>query len=351
MNQPFLSVIVPCYNVEKYVDQCISSIVNQTYSNLEILLIDDGSTDETGIICDTWQERDTRIRVIHKQNEGVSYARKTGVENATTEYVTFVDADDWMDANMYTNMMSALLSTNSDIVQCGICYVFEDGRMEHRYYDPDNKTDTIEIVGRTEGVLLLLEEKKWAMCMWNKIFKKHLFDHIVFPKGRIYAEDNITYLLFHHAEQSVYVHCSYCYYRQRNDSICNDKNIVSQLRNHRDFSDACWERYLFTKQHPEYHRVLPIVKHKTIRLCLVLIRNMIACPQYFTDEYFKVKVEQLRSIPLTLNDMLQTVEKFEMYMIKISPKIYKILRALYIRIIHVTNKLKITNKSTIFIIK
>ena len=90
MNQPLLTIIVPCYNVEKYIDKCVSSIATQTYSNLEILLINDGSTDQTGAICDKWQTKDERIRVIHKQNEGVSYARKTGVENATAEYVTFV---------------------------------------------------------------------------------------------------------------------------------------------------------------------------------------------------------------------------------------------------------------------
>ena len=111
MDQPFLSVIVPCYNVETYINRCVSSIVSQTYINLKILLINDGSTDGTGTICDVWQEKDQRIRVIHKQNEGSSYARKTGIEQTTTEYVTFVDADDWIDKNMYASMMSALLTS------------------------------------------------------------------------------------------------------------------------------------------------------------------------------------------------------------------------------------------------
>ena len=105
MSSPLLSVIVPCYNVEKYLDKCIASIGAQTYANLEIILIDDGSADRTGELCDVWQARDPRIKVIHKQNEGSSYARKTGVENATAEYFAFVDSDDWIDPYMYSDMI------------------------------------------------------------------------------------------------------------------------------------------------------------------------------------------------------------------------------------------------------
>ena len=104
-NQPLLTVIVPCYNVEKYVDKSVASVVGQTYNNLEILLINDGSTDQTRERCDEWQKKDQRIRVINKQNEGLSYVRKTGIENATAEYVTFVDVDDWISLDMYADMM------------------------------------------------------------------------------------------------------------------------------------------------------------------------------------------------------------------------------------------------------
>jgi len=97
--QSLLSDVVPCYNVEKYLDKCISSIVSQTYTNLEILLIDDSSPDNSGMMCDAWQDRDKLTRVIHKQNEGSSFARKTEVDNTTAEYVTFVDSDDWIDEN------------------------------------------------------------------------------------------------------------------------------------------------------------------------------------------------------------------------------------------------------------
>jgi glycosyltransferase involved in cell wall biosynthesis len=341
--QPLLTVIVPSYNVEKYVDKCISSIVGQTYPNLEILLIDDGSTDNTGMLCDTWQERDSRIRVIHKQNEGLPYARKTGIENSTAEYVTFVDSDDWIDTNMYADMMTALLSTNSDIADCDMCLVYDDGRMEHRV---NERHTTIKTMGRVESVIMVLEDHGWRTSFGTKIFKKTLFEHIQFPKRRLYGEDTIVHDLFHQTSQTVLLNSEYYFYYQRDDSATKVRNIRKEMKNYSDFSDAYYERYCFVKQHPEYHSALPFIEHKTICLCLGLLRNMMAYPQYFTDEYFKVKVEQLRSIPLTHNDKLRTVLKYEMYMIKMSPKLYKILRSVYVRIIHGANKLKITKRQT-----
>ena len=340
--QPLLSVIVPCYSVEKYVDKCISSIVNQTYSNLEILLIDDGSIDNTGKLCDIWQERDSRIRVIHKQNEGASYARKTGVENATAEYVTFVDADDWIDADMYSDMMKALLSTNSDIAQCGVCKVFEDGRIEH--HDSEYKTDMFEVVGHTEGVLLIVEDEKWHSWMCNKLFRKQLFDHVEFPKGRGLADDFISLYLFHQALQSVYLHNEYYFYFQRSGSIINPQNIEAEIKNDYDFSNALYERYLFINQHPEYHKVLPLIQRKTIYHSIRFLRKTTIHPQYISKGNFTDIVGQLRTIPFPKGEKLQRSLKIELYLLKISPKLYKFLRMFHIQIFRVTNTLKITNK-------
>ena len=345
MNQPLLTVIVPCYNVERYVDKCITSIVNQTYSNLEILLIDDGSFDATRTICDAWQERDPRIRVIHKQNEGLPCARKTGIENTTAEYVAFLDADDWIDLNMYSDLMGALLSTNSDIAQCGLCEVYEDGRM--KYLGNEEKTGSIEVVGRVESVLLILKDI-WHSWMGTKIYRKQLFDHIEFPKRRGFGEDYISHYLFHHASQTVYLHRDYYFYLQRSDSITKSNNIAAEMKKVSDFSDAYCDRYAFTTRHTEYHEALPFVKYMTVYTGIHLLRNMIAYPQQFTNDYFFAKAEQLRSISLTQEDKLGRSVKIDLHLLKISPKLFKCLRSLYVRLIHVTNKLKITNQPTSF---
>jgi len=341
MNQPLLSVIVPCYNVEQYLDKCVSSIVAQTYSNLEILLIDDGSPDRCGIFCDEWQERDSRVRVIHKQNEGLAYARKTGVENATGEYITFVDADDWIDPEMYADMMMALLSTNSEIAQCGVYLAHEDGSLERRNHE--QKTNTFEIIGRVESVLLILENKKWRSWMWNKIFKKHLLNNIKFLKGNGYAEDFVSMYAFHNSNQSVYLHKEYYFYLQRSDSISYDiKNIQRALKNHIDFFEAWKDRYYFVQLHPEYHSALPNLKFWVLVLGLCLLRNIIVYPRYFADNYFHETAKQLRSISLLSNDKLRGSLKIEFYLLKISTKLYKMLRLSYVMIIKIINKLKIT---------
>ena len=329
-------------------DKCISSIAGQTYTNLEILLVNDGSTDGTDKICDSWQERDHRIRAIHQQNEGVSCARNNGIKHVDGEYVAFVDADDWIDVNMYSDMMSALLSTGSDIVHCDLCIVYDDGSMEHRVNERDV---TVRIMGRAEGVIMILDDHKWRTQIGCKIYKKILFENIEFPKGRIYGEDMIVHDLFHHAAQTVFLDKEYYFYLVRNDSASRQGNTKVEMKKISDYSDANFERYSFVVNHPEYQSVLPFIKHKTINLAVGLMRNMVAYPQYFTKEYIKVKTEQLRSITPSEEYKLQRGINFELNIIKISPQLYKILRLLYVFTIRVTNKLKITNRPVCYSIR
>ena len=342
MSQPLLSVIVPCYNVEQYLDKCVASIVTQTYTNLEIVLVNDGSTDSTGAICNTWQERDNRIKVIHKQNEGNAYARKTGIDNATAEYLSFIDSDDWIDVDMFTNMMAALLSTCSDIAQCGVCLVYEDGSMK----DWDNEKEE-RIVERIEGVLLILENNKWRSWMCNRIFKKHLFDNVVFPKGRGGCGDFVTLFAFHRANQCVCLPGVYYYYLQKRFSVTRASNMQGDIKNQCDYFDAWHERYCFVAQHPEYHSALPSIKLWVLRLGFnLLLPNIIVQPQYFTKDYFDAKAKEMRSIPITQSDRLSRRLKINLYVLKLSPKLYKFLKTFYLHILRIANKLKITNRQT-----
>lgn len=122
-----LSVIVPVYNVEKYLRQCIESILNQSYTEFELVLVDDGSKDSSGEICDFYKEQDSRVKVIHKVNEGLVNARKTGIQNASGQYVTYVDSDDWIDEDMYEVMMRRLLEEDADVITCAIRKEGNDG--------------------------------------------------------------------------------------------------------------------------------------------------------------------------------------------------------------------------------
>ena len=125
-----ISIIVPIYNVKKYIQQCVESLINQTYKNLEIILIDDGSTDGCGELCDEFGKKDQRIHVIHKQNGGLSDARNKGIDVASGDYIGFVDSDDWISHNMYEKMLSSLKSVNADIAVCGWVEEFLNNSIE-----------------------------------------------------------------------------------------------------------------------------------------------------------------------------------------------------------------------------
>lgn len=136
MKQPLISVIIPVYNVEKYLARCVESILRQTYQNLEIWLIDDGSTDGSGKICDKYTQKEARIRTLHKTHGGVSSARNMGLEHATGDYISFVDADDYIESSMYEQLLSALINNKADISMCGVANVWQTGKRNeagHRY--------------------------------------------------------------------------------------------------------------------------------------------------------------------------------------------------------------------------
>ena len=336
MSQLLLSVIVPCYNAENTLDKCISSILGQTYSNLDVLIVNDGSTDKSGDICVAWEKKDARIKVIHKQNEGLPYARKTGVEAATAEFVTFVDSDDWIDTDMYTNMMTALISTNSDIAQCGVCDVYPYGRIVHRR--KTDKDGLYEVVGRAEGVTLILEDAKWQSYMPNKIFKKHLFHNIVFPKGRFMDEDvTIAHTLFHNASQSVYLQDEYYFYLRNMDASWS---LQREMKLCYDRCNARYERYLFVEQHPEYHHMLSYAKNIVFTVSFATLRDVIIYPKLFPENWFEVLASRLKSIPYSKKELLpmfiSRFKKIEMSTFFFSPKLYRVA----VRILGVFSKIK-----------
>ena len=129
MLNPLISVVVPIYNVDKYLDRCVESIIKQTYTNLEIILVDDGSSDNSPQICDNWNVKDKRIKVIHKENGGLSDARNVGLSFATGEIISFIDSDDWIEHEMFEKMLNRKKKDNSDIVSCGVKWVKEDGSL------------------------------------------------------------------------------------------------------------------------------------------------------------------------------------------------------------------------------
>lgn len=210
-----VTVIVPVYNVECYLDKCISSIVHQSYKNLEIIMIDDGSTDASSEICDKWAVKDKRIHVIHKQNGGLSDARNAGLAVATGEYISFVDSDDWIKPQFIETLMALLESDKADIAECGVRYVDERGHILRERCYPEKKAAKSKI----EALKTLVKENGIYQTVWNKLYKRDVLKGILFEKGKYNEDDFWTYQVFDRAERLIVISDKLYCYLQRESSI------------------------------------------------------------------------------------------------------------------------------------
>lgn len=214
-----ISIIVPVYNVEAYLPRCIESLLSQTFNNIEIILINDGSTDSSAIICDQYQQLDKRIRVTHQSNQGVSYARNVGIEQAVGEYLSFVDSDDWVSPNYIELLLKAI--TQQQDIDVAFCeyYTVRDGKpVIHCCNSEDNIYDHIT------GVHMLCQDKEINNYVWGKLYKKELFASIRFPEERAMCEDMaILYKVFYLARKIYHIQAPAYYYLVRTDSSINSR--------------------------------------------------------------------------------------------------------------------------------
>ena len=216
--QPLITVAVTVYNIKEYLKRSIESVCNQTYSKLEILLVDDGSTDGSEKVCDEYAARDSRIRAIHKKNGGPSEARNLAIEQAKGEYIAFVDGDDWIEPDMYENMYLAIRKADADLAVCA----YKEVSANH-VADPTN--DTILYFDKDEALESFIKEEE-DVCIqnaaWNKLFKKRLLKNLRFPVGKLYEEIVFTTRLLHEADRVVYLNQGYYnYVTDRAGSIMN----------------------------------------------------------------------------------------------------------------------------------
>ena len=208
--KPLLSVIVTAYNLENLITRALDSILSQTYSNLEIVIVDDGSSDLTSTICDEYAMNDSRVCVVHKKNQGLAAARKTGVEFAKGDFIGFVDADDTIDPEMYSFLIHNALEHDGDISHCGCKRISSDGTIKEFY-----GTGNVLIQDHNKGIIDLLEGKYIEPAVWNKIYKRKLFDSVKYVTDVKINEDlMLNSMLFQAAKKSIYADiCMYNYYQ------------------------------------------------------------------------------------------------------------------------------------------
>ncbi len=252
MKYPKISIIVPVYNVEQYLNQCVESIVGQTYQNLEIILVDDGSPDSCPKMCEDWANNDKRIQVIHKPNGGLSDARNAGIDVASGEYLMFVDSDDFIAANMVMDLYALLNRTNADIA-CGGVYRYCDGKITD-IYNEVIRSD--EIVFSGIGQLKNMLNSQTECAAWGKLYRRPLIGNHRFIKGR-YNEDVIfLFPLYANCSKVVYTNKRYYYYRDTLGSVTHalsDKTLHALL-NQQEMEQIAIKRHIPVKDEMENYK-------------------------------------------------------------------------------------------------
>ena len=224
MEDGLISVIVPIYKVEEYLDRCIESVVNQTYQNIEIILVDDGSPDDCPHKCDEWAIKDSRIKVIHKINGGLSDARNAGMEIASGGYISFIDSDDYISLDFFETLLSVMEKENSDIVECSVVKFYEDGRFEE--YSDDLAVTTFETESALSG---LISENPFHQHVWNKLYKTQLVKDIPYAVGKFNEDEFWTYQVFGRAQKVSKINKTMYYYYQRSSSIMGGNYSIRRL--------------------------------------------------------------------------------------------------------------------------
>lgn len=216
-----LSIIVPVYQVEAHIDECITSILDQTFRDFELILVDDGSLDRCPAICDVYAQKDSRIRVIHQKNQGLSAARNTGLQAARGDYIGFVDSDDFIEASMYEKLLDNLEREKADISVCGRYKVWGDKKIQ------EQKSNVYKVMDSAQALALMNTNVLgyFDVAAWDKIYKRSCFKGIEFPEGKLCEDWFVMYMLFFNAHRIVYDSIPLYNYRQRTGSITHGKKV------------------------------------------------------------------------------------------------------------------------------
>ncbi len=325
---PEISIIVPVYNVEKYLDKCVNSILGQTFQDFELILVDDGSPDNCGKICDRYADIDKRLTVIHQENGGLSAARNAGIEVAKSRYIGFVDSDDYIAKDMYEVLYRNILKEKADLSVCGIYDVYENR-------EPIIKDPQYLILDKVKMIKLILEAKIVSVHAVNKLYKKELFENVRYPEGMITEDAAIILSLLEKTEKVVVDTRQKYYYYHRENSISSmkfsekdldtinvwEKNEIYILSNYPELSyqvhtRVCWSYFTVLDKMMNSQNVEEYRKDK----------NKIIC--YLRKNFTFIMKNQYFRVP----------RKIAAIMLKIYPFLYKLFSRLENEMVKKKNK-------------
>jgi glycosyltransferase involved in cell wall biosynthesis len=329
---PKVSVVVPIYNVEKYLKRCLDSIVNQKYSNLEIILVNDGSPDNCGMIIDTYEKNDERVKALHKPNGGLSDARNYGMQHVTGEYIIFVDSDDWLHKDLIQSLITNSIAFKADVVQSAFYYAYEDHLLfDNRYH---TKVDEPTILKKKELMRELVINERVKNFAWGKLYRTALIKDIPFKEGVLFEDVFWAHKVMHRVKIFVMLHQPLFFYFQRSDSIVGNyttKNL--------DILNGMKERHKFIEKHysglrNESYRM--ILKTSIIHYNLMLLNRKVDPDRKFKKEIQRyIKENYLQFMIATKNDahLLRQLKLFY---------IHPYINAMYLGIVKLLRKMKVS---------
>ena len=314
---PKISIIVPVYNVEKYLEKCIDSILNQTFKDFELILVDDGSTDNSGNICDEYRKKDRRIKVIHKSNGGLSSARNAGLDIALGKFIAFVDSDDYIHHQMYEIMYSFIKNENADLCICNYEIVDDYYNIKKNNIEIQSNMD-IEVYNSIESLEKIYSSKGLEFVVaWSKLYDRSLFDDLRFEEGRIHEDEFIVHKILYNSIKTIYCPYKFYYYFQRDDSIMKSRTKITKI----DYIDALSDRINFFNG-----KNLINLKNKTE---YIYISNFFELYYYSKDNYSKKIYCKLHKsfrqnlLILLNNSIYSNREKLSWIIFLLYPNIYK----------------------------
>lgn len=308
MENELISVIIPVYNVEKYLKECVDSIITQSYKNLEIILVDDGSTDRSGNICEQLSKSDKRISVIHKSNGGLSSARNAGIEASSGNYYMFIDSDDYIKEDMVEHLYRLMIKSDCDMTICNMIRFYDNGEIKFLYKVNEDEL-CLENLDRFETLA------QPSVC--NKMFKKYLFNNVRFPEGKYYEDTYVYHELTYNAKKIGLVDYDGYWYRLRINSILSNDQYNDKFF---DAIDAVWHRATFLLEHN-------IQPYGNIA-CLSLYAYVANAEKHInkTDEnkykFIKAREQYLNIYKYIKNTKLNLKQRIRLVLLRYCPKIH-----------------------------
>lgn len=312
MAYPLISVVVPIYNVERYLGACIDSILAQTYKKLEIILVDDGSPDGCGKICDKYAEKDNRIIVIHQKNKGLSGARNSGIDIAKGQYIGFVDSDDTIEPQMFEVLLKNMQNNGAKISICGRKIIDEEGNVSVKKYARQGML----VLNGKEAIVEMNSHMSFDMAAWDKLYDISLWKEIRYPEGKLSEDFFVIYRLLDNAKKVVWTSEPLYRYLLRNNSISRN-TVIKQ-----DFIEASEGQMQYI--HEKYPDIDYVGKSAYASACLTIydlyLKRKMKCPVELTREY-RIRVKSCLNA-VKQNGTLGVSKKIQSYLFVVSPFLY-----------------------------